>query len=87
MQLLYQNSGFNTMQENSIDPHITNLILDDFTDVILNLRRIKNLTDTDIMAAFCLGMIATSQNRNMRKEEVMIFVSDLFNTIHKEMAQ
>ena len=69
------------MSEININPHTINLILEDFSQAVTKMRRFKDLTQEEIMSAFCLGMIAVSQNLGMGKEEIIEYVKDFYNTL------
>ena len=67
------------MREIKVSPHNIDLVLKDFTKCVCTLRRIKALNEEEVMAAFCLGMIAISQSDDLKMtpEEVIDFVKDL----------
>jgi DNA-binding transcriptional regulator YhcF (GntR family) len=69
------------MSEININPHTINLILEDFSQAVTKMRRFKDLTQEEIMSAFCLGMIAVSQNIGMGKEEIFEYVKDFYNSL------
>jgi DNA-binding transcriptional regulator YhcF (GntR family) len=69
------------MSEININPHTINLILEDFSQAVTKMRRFKDLTQEEIMSAFCLGMIAVSQNIGMGKEEIFQYVKDFYNSL------
>ena len=69
------------MSEIEINPHTVTLILEDFSKAVSNMKRFKGLTQEEIMSAFCLGMIAVSQNLGMGKEEIIEYVKDFYNTL------
>jgi DNA-binding transcriptional regulator YhcF (GntR family) len=69
------------MSEININPHTINLILEDFSQAVTKMRRFKDLTQEEIMSAFCLGMIAVSQNIGIGKEEIFEYVKDFYNSL------
>jgi hypothetical protein len=69
------------MSEININPHTINLILEDFSQAVTKMRRFKDLTQEEIMSAFCLGMIAISQNIEMSKNDLFEYVKDFYNTL------
>jgi|FreactTroBogLake_1042271.scaffolds.fasta_scaffold19158_3 DNA-binding transcriptional regulator YhcF (GntR family) len=69
------------MSEIEINPHTVTLILEDFSKAVSKMKRFKGLTQEEIMSAFCLGMIAISQNLGMSKEEIIEYVKDFYNTL------
>jgi hypothetical protein len=69
------------MSEININPHTINLILEDFSQAVTKMRRFKDLTQEEIMSAFCLGMIAISQNIEMSKNDLFEYVKDFYNSL------
>jgi hypothetical protein len=72
------------MSDININPHIVTLVLNDFTNAISKMRRFKNLTEEEIMSAFCLGMIAVSQNLGLKKSEFHEYVKDFYDLLNSE---
>jgi hypothetical protein len=69
------------MSEIQINPNTVTLILEDFSQAVSKMKRFKGLTQEEIMSAFCLGMIAVSQNLGMDREELFEYVKDFYNTV------
>ena len=69
------------MSDIKIKPHTVTLILEDFSKAVINMKRFKGLTQEEIMSAFCLGMIAISQNIEMSKNDLFEYVKDFYNSL------
>lgn len=71
------------MDEWSVNPRNITLVIDEFANQISKLRRFKNLTDTEIMAAFCCGVVSMGDIRNMNKADCIEFFDKIYDMCSK----